>query len=41
MLVRLAPDVWAQEWIVTQPGMNATERAALERALDGIALTRD
>ena len=41
VLVRLAPDVWAQEWIVTQPGMNAVERAGLERALDGIALTRD
>ncbi len=41
VLVRLAPDVWAQQWIVTQPGMNAVERAALERALAGITLLRD
>jgi hypothetical protein len=41
VLVRLAPDVWAQQWIVTQAGMNAVERAALERALAGISLLRD
>jgi hypothetical protein len=41
VLVRLAPDVWAQQWIVTQAGMNAVERAALERALAGITLLRD
>ena len=41
VLVRLAPDVWAQQWIVTQAGMNAVERAGLERALAGITLLRD
>jgi len=41
VLVRLAPDVWAQQWIVTQAGMNAVERASLERALAGISLLRD
>lgn len=38
VLVRLAPDAWAQEWIVTQPGMNSVERRSLERALRGITL---
>jgi len=41
VLVRLAPDVWAQQWIVTQAGMNSVERAALERALAGITLARE
>lgn len=41
VLVRLAPDAWAQEWIVTQPGMNAIERAALDRALRGITLASE
>ena len=41
VLVRLAPDTWAQQWIVTQPGMNYIELNALNKALDGITLGRD
>ena len=41
VLVRLAPDTWAQQWIVTQPGMNYVETNALNKALDGITLTRE
>jgi hypothetical protein len=39
VLVRLAPNVWAQQWIVTQPGMNYVETDALNKALAGITLT--
>ena len=39
VLVRLAPDTWAQQWIVTQPGMNYVELNALNKTLDGITLT--
>ena len=41
VLVRLAPDAWAQEWIVTQAGMNSVERQALERAVAGITLASE
>ncbi len=38
VLVRLQPNVWAQVWIVTQPGINAVEFAALDRVLNGLTL---
>jgi hypothetical protein len=41
VLVKLAPDTWAQQWIVTQPGMNYIELNALNKALDGITLTSE
>jgi hypothetical protein len=38
VLVRLKPNVWAQIWIVTQPGIDAVEFAALDRVLGGLTL---
>jgi len=38
VLVRLQPNVWAQVWIVTQPGINAVENAALDQVLNGLTL---
>jgi len=38
VLVRLAPDTFAQEWVVTQPGMGYVERDALDKALANIAI---
>jgi hypothetical protein len=39
VLLRLAPDTWAQQWVVTQPGMNYVELNALNKTLDAITLT--
>ena len=39
VLLRLGPATWAQQWIVTQPGMNYVEADAFNKALDGITLT--
>ena len=39
VIVPLTPNTWAQEWIVTQPGMNAAQRHALAQVIDGIELT--
>jgi hypothetical protein len=41
VIIRLEPNIWAQVWIVTQPGMNAVESGALDRVLNGITLTTD
>ena len=41
MLVRLQPAVWAQVWVVTQPGINAVELAALDRVLNGLTLVSE
>ncbi len=38
VLVRLAPDTFAQEWVVMQPGMGYVEAAALDKALANITL---
>jgi hypothetical protein len=35
----LAPNTWAQAWMVTQPGMNYVEYDALEQVLNHIMLT--
>jgi len=39
VIVRLAPNTWAQVWTVTQPGMNAVESDALDQVLNSITLT--
>jgi hypothetical protein len=39
VILRVAPDTWAQVMTVKQPGMNAAEIAALDRVLNGITLT--
>jgi hypothetical protein len=41
VLVRLQPNVWAQVWIVTQPGINAVENAALDQVLSGLTLVSE
>ena len=41
VLVRLQPTVWAQVWVVTQPGINAVELAALDRVLNGLTLVSE
>jgi hypothetical protein len=38
VLVRLQSTVWAQVWVVTQPGVDAVENAALDRVLNGLTL---
>jgi len=39
VLVKLAPDTWAQEWVVTQAGMNPVERDTLDKAIENITLS--
>jgi len=39
IVIRLAPDTWAQVMTVKQPGMNAAETAALDRVLNDITLS--
>jgi hypothetical protein len=41
VLVRLQPNVWAQVWIVTQPGINSVENAALDHVLNGLTLVSE
>jgi len=41
IIVRLAPDIFAQEWIVTQPGMGYVEFDLLNKALSNIILTSE
>ena len=39
VVFKLAPATWAQVWTVTQPGMNATEAAAIAKVLNSVSLT--
>ncbi len=41
VIVPLAPDTWAQAWIVTQAGMNAVEAAKLDKVLDSVVLAAE
>ena len=38
IIIRMAPDTWAQVLVVTQPGMNAVEIVALDQVLNSITL---
>jgi hypothetical protein len=41
VIVRLAPNTWAEEWIVTQPGIGPAERDALNQAISQLTLTTE
>ncbi len=41
VIFALAPNTWAQVWVVTQPGINSVELAALDRMLNGITLASE
>lgn len=41
VIVQLAPDTWAQAWVVIQAGMNYVEADALDKVLNGIRLATE
>jgi hypothetical protein len=41
VIIPLAPDTWAQAWIVTQPGMNYVEYNALDAVLTSLTLASE
>jgi hypothetical protein len=41
VIIRLKPNIWAQVWTVTQPGMNAVEADVLDGLLNSITLIAD
>jgi hypothetical protein len=41
VVVPLAPNAWAQAWIVTQPGMNRVEYETLDAVLNSIVLAAE
>jgi hypothetical protein len=38
VIIKLAPNTWAQVWTVTQPGMNSVESDAFDQVLNAITL---